>query len=65
VRSLILSAFISLSISLSVATLVTAQQVLGEGLYAIALDVDLMVFNGSYRQSRHVSGFEAGRFSHL
>jgi Ca-activated chloride channel family protein len=64
VRSLILSALISLFIGSSSAALVSAQQDRDEGQYAIAVDVDLVVFNVTVTDSRgrHVSGLKAGDF---
>jgi hypothetical protein len=64
VRSLILSAFISLSISFSGAALVTAQQGRGEGLYTIAVDVDPVVFNVTVTDSRgrHRPGLKQADF---
>src|SRR6185436_10759011 len=64
VRSLILSALISLFIGSSSAALVSAQQDRDEGPYAIAVDVDLVVFNVTVTDSRgrHASGLKAGDF---
>ena len=62
-RSVILSALISLSI-FSGAALVTARQGRGEGQYTIAVDVDLVVFNVTVTDSRdrHVFGLKQADF---
>ena len=63
-RSLILSALISLFISHSSGALVPPQQDRDEGHYVIAVDVDLVIFNVTVTDSkgRHVSGLKASDF---
>ena len=63
-RSLIRIAFISLSISLTVAAIVPAQQGRDDGQYTIGVDVDLVVFNVTVSdgKGRHVSGLKASDF---
>lgn len=63
-RSLVLSAFISLLISFLGAALVTAEQGRGEGQYTMAVDVDLVVFNVTVTdgKGRHISGLRPADF---
>jgi Ca-activated chloride channel family protein len=64
VRSLILPAILSLSISVAGAAPIPAQQGPDEGQFLIAVDVDLVVFNVTVTDSRgrYVSGLKASDF---